>query len=391
MVTEVIMPKLGQTMEEGKVEKWVKKEGDRVEKGEILLEVTTDKATLEVEAYASGVLRKVLVPAGETVPVTTVIGYIAEENEELPEAPKRPGDVGAGLVPTLGDHKGRPYASVREPAKLAPVKTGEKPSAGGKVKASPLAKKIAAEKGIDIEKVKGTGPGGRITKEDVLAAVSGAGVPSGLSPMRKAIAEQMSRSKREIPHYYVTTEVDMAQVSKKREGLSGISFTHIIIKAVAQTLSEFPQLNAIWQEDGPKTFPEVNIGIAVALEEGLIVPVLRDAGKKTVQEIASGVETLVRKAKEKKLKAEEYSGATFTISNLGMFGIENFIPIINPPEVGILGIGGIQEKCVAIDGKVEIRLRMKLTLSADHRAVDGAYAAQFLKALGSVLETADFA
>ena len=208
--------------------------------------------------------------------------------------------------------------------------------------------------------------------------------------MRKAIAEQMSRSKREIPHYYLTAEIDMSEVSKKRASLS-LSFTPIIIKAVAQALSEFPQVNAHWQAGGIETFPEANIGIAVALEEGLIVPVLRDAQKKTVQEISTEVKSLAARAKEKKLSVEEYAGATFTISNLGMFGIENFVPIINPPQVGILGIGAIEEKCAAVDGKVEIRPRMKLTLSVDHRAVDGAVAAQFLKRLKAILETANVA
>jgi pyruvate dehydrogenase E2 component (dihydrolipoamide acetyltransferase) len=373
MVTEVIMPKLGQTMEEGKIESWLKKEGDTVEKGDVLLEITTDKATLEVEAYGSGILRKIIVGDGETVPVTAVIGYIADEGEQLPEVPEKPKEA----ISVRTEERVRYEAVPREQL-----------SAGKRVKASPLAKKIAIEKGIDIGKVKGTGPGGRITKEDVLAVASAGGGAAGLSPMRKAIAEQMSRSKREIPHYYLTAEIDMSEVSKERASLS-LSFTPIIIKAVAQALSEFPQVNAHWQEGGIKTFPEANIGIAVALEEGLIVPVLRDAWKKTVQEISAEVEGLAVRAREKKLSVEEYAGATFTISNLGMFGIENFVPIINPPQVGILGIGAIEEKCAAVDGKVEIRPRMKLTLSVDHRAVDGVVAAQFLKRLRTILETAN--
>ena len=363
-------------MEEGKIEKWLKKEGDSVEKGDILLEVTTDKATLEVEAYGSGILRKIVVGGGETVPVTAIIGYIAEEGEQLPEVQEKPKEEMAVKTEERARYEAGPK---------------EEPLSGGKVKASPLAKKIAAEKGVVLGNVKGTGPGGRITKEDVLAAVSaGGGAAAGLSPMRKAIAEQMSRSKREIPHYYLTAEIDMSEVSKKRASLS-LSFTPIIIKAVAQALSEFPQVNAHWQSGGIETFPKANIGIAVALEEGLIVPVLRDAQKKTVQEISTEVKSLAARAKEKKLSVEEYAGATFTISNLGMFGIENFVPIINPPQVGILGIGAIEEKCAAVDGKVEIRPRMKLTLSVDHRAVDGAVAAQFLKRLRAILETANVA
>lgn len=376
MVSEVIMPKLGQTMEEGKIEKWLKKEGDRVEKGEILLEITTDKATLEVESYGSGLLRKIIVPAGETVPVTTVIGYIADEAEELPETAEKPM---TGVSPAVV--QGVPAAAgVQDTA----VKSNELPAREGKVKASPLARKIAKDSGIDLKKVKGTGPGGRITREDVLAAVSGGESLPGLSPMRRAIAEQMSKSKREIPHYYLTVEVDMTEASKGRK--SEVSITHIIIKAVAQALLEFPQLNSSWQEGGIKTFSEINIGIAVALEDGLIVPVLRNAEKKTVQEISSVVSSLVAKAREKKLSVEEYSGATFTISNLGMFGVESFIPIIDPPQVGMLGVGAIHERCVAIDGKVEIRPVMKITLSADHRVVDGNISAQFLKKLTGILE-----
>lgn len=380
MVTEIIMPKLGQTMEEGKIERWLKKEGDRVEKGEILLEVTTDKATLEVEAYGSGILRKVIVPDGETVPVTTVIGYIAEEGDKLPDKAEK-------AVPPAkpaGGSEPEPEISVPLPDKNAEMSFSRKE----RIKASPLAKKIAVEKGIDLGKIKGTGPGGRITKEDVISAVSPVETVIGLSPMRKAIAEQMTKSKREIPHYYLTVEVDMSEVSKKRENLKGISVTHFIIKAVAEALSEFRQLNAVWEENGPRSFSEVNIGIAVGLEDGLIVPVLRNAGKKTISEISSETASLVRRAKERKLSVEEYSGAAFTISNLGMFGIESFLPIINPPQAAILGIGAIKDKCVPVEGKIEIKPMMKLTLSVDHRAVDGACAAQFMRKLCSVLETA---
>ena len=380
MITEVIMPKLGQTMEEGKIERWLKKKGDRVKKGEALLEVTTDKATLEVEAYGSGILRKVIVPDGETVPVTTVIGYIAEEDDKLPDkaekadSPARP----------AGGSEPESEISVPLPGKKSELNFSRKE----RIKASPLAKRIAAEKGIDLGKVEGTGPGGRITKEDVLSAVSPAKTLTGLTPMRKAIAEQMAKSKKEIPHYYLTAEVDMSEVSKKRKNLKGISVTHFIIKAVATALSEFRQVNAIWEENGPRSFSEANIGIAVGLEDGIIVPVLRNAGKKTLREISSETGSLVSRAKERKLSAEEYSGATFTISNLGMFGIESFLPIINPPQAAILGIGAIKEKCIPVEGKIEIKPMMKLTLSVDHRAVDGACAAQFMRKLCSILETA---
>ena len=379
MATEVIMPKLGQTMEEGKIEKWLKKEGNKVEKGEILLEITTDKATLEVEAYGSGILRKIIVPEGETVPVTAVIGYIAEEGEELPEIKKE--TPAATEKPSPGKE-----TPVRVETKLETVP----PQDRGKIKASPLARKLAAEKGIDLSKIRGTGPQERITKEDVLSAIPAEEGLAELSPMRKAIADTVSKSKREIPHYYTTIDVDMTEASKKRQNLPEISFTHIIIKAVAEALLEFPQLNASWREGGIKTFQDVNIGIVVALEDGIITPVLRNVDKRTIQEISSETGRLAAKAKEKKLTAEEYSGATFTLSNLGMFGIECFIPIITPPEACMLGIGAIKEKCVAINGKAEIRPVMKIALSADHRVVDGATTAQFLKKLTDILENPDF-
>jgi len=386
MVTEVIMPKLGQTMEEGKIERWLKKEGDPVKKGEILLEITTDKATLEVESYGSGILKKIIVPEGETVPVTTVIGYVGEKDEALPEAPEKgPGEKKTGeKKPELEKQKTGAAVASEEKGGTAPKED---------IKASPLAKKLALQKGVDLSRVKGSGPGGRITKDDVLAAESGepgAVGTSGISPMRKAIAEQMSRSKREIPHYYVTVEVDMSGVAEKKKNLPGISYTHMLIKAVATALTEFPQINAVWEGDGAKTFKEVNLGVAVALEEGLIVPVLRNAAGKSLKEISAMVGELAERAKKKKLKTDEYSGGTFTVSNLGMFGVDNFIPIINPPEVGILGIGAIRDACVAVEGKVEIRPFMKLTLSADHRAVDGAYAGQFLNKIKTILENADF-
>jgi len=390
MATEVIMPKLGQTMEEGKIEKWAKKEGEKVEKGDVLLEITTDKATLEVESYGSGVLRKIIVPAGETVPVKTLIGFIAEENEELPEI-KPPA---AGEPETAGNiseqDKTEPGIDTAVKSET-PAYDGTEPKNDIKIKASPLAKKLAKDKGIDLSKVKGTGPGGRITKEDILSTAPTAEESAELSPMRKAIAKKMSQSKREIPHYYLTIEADMTGASKKRESLSGeVSYTHIIIKAVAEALSEFPQLNASWQENGIKSSPDINIGIAVGLEDGIITPVLRNADKKTLQEISSEVKQLVAKTKEKKLTVEEYSGATLTISNLGMFGIGTFLPIIVPPQACILGIGAIQEKCVAVDGKVEIRPVMMISLSADHRVVDGIATAQFLKKLTDILENPDF-
>ncbi len=380
MATEIIMPKLGQTVEEAKIERWLKKEGDAVKRGEVILEITTDKATLEVESFGSGILKKILYEDGQTVPVTTVIGYLAGKDEEIPD------ELIAG--------KGRPSEVKPEPviSKTAAVeKTQEPVSAGGRLAASPLAKKVAKEKGIDLSKVRGTGPGGRITKEDVLSAASCAPAGSGegvglieLNSMRKAIAEQMSRSKREIPHYYLTMETDMSEVLEKKKS-GNASITDYLIAAVAKCLAEFPRMNAHWEDGKIRQFSEVNLGIAVAVPDGLIVPVLRDADKKTVEEISVENKRLAARAKEKKLSPDEFSGGTFTISNLGMYKIDSFLPIINPPEVGILGVGAIKQMPVIIDGNISIRPVMKLCLSADHRAVDGAVAAGFLNRLVEIL------
>lgn len=401
MVSKVIMPKLGQTMEEGIIERWIKKEGDNIEKGDILLEITTDKATLEVESYAQGVLRKILAQEGETVPVTQVIALIGELDEDLPEIE----------VEVEGGKK--------EPAAVSPKAEGLAPEKGrpvvaeGRVKASPLARKLAQEKGLDLAQVVGTGPGGRITKEDVLKKVQATHLDPfrstpklevkseeekkvvPLSPMRKAIAEAMSQSKKTVPHYYVTIEVDMTgAVSRRKEilaqmkGKGGIpvSYSHILTKAVALALKDFPEIRSSWDEKGIRVNEDINIGIAVGLDEGLIVPVLRQADEKTLEEIASQTESLVSRSKEMKLKADEYAGATFTISNLGMFGVENFLPIINQPQSAILGVGAILEKPAVVEGKLAIRYLMKLTLSVDHRVVDGQVTAQFSAKVKEILE-----
>ena len=379
MATEILMPKLGQTVEEAKIEKWLKKEGDEVKKGDVLLEVTTDKATLEVESFNKGILRKIIHREGDMVPVTAVIGYLGTKDEEIPEGPPDRQQA----------EREKPEAVKAE----APAEAGkEAPAQGGRIAASPLAKKLAAKKGIDLSSVKGTGPGGRITKEDVMAA----GTPSApakaeagiveLTPMRKAIAEQMSRSKREIPHYYLTMEVDMSAVLSKKEAGTA-SITDYLIAAVANCLAEFPEMNAHWEDGKIRRFSEVNLGIAVGMDEGLIVPVLRNADRKAVEEISAENKRLAARAREKKLSPDEFSGGTFTISNLGMYKIESFMPIINPPEVGILGVGAIKQVPVVIDGNIGIRPVMKLCLSADHRAVDGAAAAGFLNRLTALLQT----
>ena len=385
------MPKLGQTMEEGIIERWVKKEGERVQKGDILLEITTDKATLEVESYGSGILRKILAREGENVPVTRVIAFIAEEGEELPEIGRKVEEAdGQGVEITVEGEEVK-----------KPVAVDHYPSGRERIKASPLAKKLAKEKGVDLRRVEGTGPGGRITREDVLKIVQSSKfkVQSGkimpLSPMRKAIAEAMAESKRTVPHYYLTVEVDMTEVINRRKKLSPeiekktgvkLSFNHILLWSVARALKKFPQLAWHWEDEGIEGSEEINLGIAVGVEEGLIVPVLKDVDGKKLEEIASEADDLVARARARRFKTEEYSGATFTISNLGMFGIESFLPIINRSQSALLGVGAILKKPAVIENRVEPRDLMKLTLSVDHRVVDGDVAARFLQRLKDILE-----
>ncbi|MEM2914141.1 MAG: dihydrolipoamide acetyltransferase family protein, partial [Candidatus Bathyarchaeia archaeon] len=315
MVTEVIMPKMGDTMEKGKIVKWLKKDGEKIERGEPLLEIETEKTTIEVESRGSGTL-KILVPEGEERPINTLIGYILKEGEALPEkaTPKPPSVI----------------AEVAREQTAESVKVGKlEAEVAARIKASPLAKKIAEEKGVDLTKVIGTGPGGRITQEDVLnyisskPAVESAEVPAAefqiipMSSMRRAIARKMTESKTHVPHFYVSTQVDMTEAVKLRENLipsveakSGVrlSFTHLLIKAVAMALQEFPQVNSTFEAENIKQWKDINIGIAVNLEDGLIVPVLRRANKLNIFEIASQADKLVEKAKAKKLREDEFSG-----------------------------------------------------------------------------------
>ena len=388
------MPKLGQTMEEGKIIKWLKKEGERVEKGEPLIEIETDKTILEVEARGSGVLRKILAREDDVVPVTKTIGYIAEEGEAMLEE--------AAPAPTAPTPTGR----------VTKTPGMEKPKAKTvRIKASPLAKKMAEEKGIDLSRVTGTGPGGRITKDDVLshlaskAAVTAptlATTPAKeleaipMSGMRKAIAKKMVYSKTNIPHFYVSTEVDMTEAARMRQSLipeieakTGVrlSFTHILIRSVAMALKEFPQINAIYDNENIKLVKDINVGIAVGLEEGLIVPVLKGADRMDLTKISSEASKLVAKAKEKRLREDEFVGGTFTVSNMGAFDVDSFIAIINPPETAILAVGRTKEKPAVVEGTIQVRKMMTITLSADHRIVDGVLAARFLQRIKAILET----
>ena len=381
---------MGQTMEKGKIVKWLKEEGARVQKGEPLLEIETDKTTVEVEARGGGILRKILVQEGEEVPIASTIGYITQEGEPLPEAAAKPKPSAAGTV---------------EAAAVEPPKTVGKPEAEtvARIRASPLAKKIAEEKGVDLTQVVGTGPGGRITQEDVLQHVARKPVeePSlefhvvPMSSMRKAIATKMVDSKTHVPHFYVSTQVDMTEAADLRadlipvfEARTGVrlSFTHLLVKAVAVALEEYPQLNSTLEGEEIRLWKDINIGIAVGLEDGLIVPVLRRANKMNLSEIAGEADKLVAKAREKKLREEEFSGGTFTISNMGTLDVDTFIAIINVPETAILAAGKIADKPAVTNGEIAVRKMMNMTLSGDHRVIDGVLAARFLGRIKKLLE-----
>lgn len=412
MATRIVMSKLSPTMEEGRVLQWLKQEGDKVESGDVVVEVETDKANMEVEAMGSGVLRKILIPQDTTVPTGTVLGVIAGEDEDI-------ADLLAAAGPTTtapaAEPAGPQEASEAEAAPIAqPVGTaagGEAESAeDGRIKASPLARRIASERGIALQRIRGSGPGGRIVKRDVemaaqAAAVSGAGIPSELgaevpfeqvelSQIRKAIARNLAESLGPIPHFYLTVEIDMGRTLRLRAELNRslegqgikIGVNDILLKTAAQALLAHPGVNASFAGDHIRRFQRVDIGIAVAVPDGLIAPVLRDVGNKGLLQISEEMADLIERARDKKLMPQEYQGSTFTISNLGMYGIDEFTAVINPPAATILAVGATQEKAVVVDGAIEIRSRMRVTLSCDHRVVDGAMGAEFLATFRSMLE-----
>jgi len=354
------MPRLSLTMKEGTVVQWFKKEGEKVEKGEPVVEVLSDKVTYEVEAPASGIVRKILAEEGVDVPVAETLAVITAPDEELPEV---------------------------EAVAKAPVERIEE-----RILASPAAKRLAREQGVDLAQMRGTGPEGRIVEEDVRKFLEAARVTPRvreiipLTGIRKTAAERVSLSARTAPHSTITMEVDMSNAAKLREKFQ-VSYTDILVKAVAKALTEHPVINSTLEKDQIKIFEDVNVGVAVATEKGLVVPVIRNADKKKLKEISSTLKGLVEKAREGKLKREEMSGGTFTITNLGMFGVDVFTPIINPPETAILGVGRVVEKPFVVEGEIVANPMMHLSLSFDHRVVDGVPAAQFLEKVKQLLES----
>jgi len=427
---EVTMPKLSDTMEEGKILKWLVAEGDEVSSGDVIAEIETDKADMEMEAFEDGFIVKIVKAEGESAAVGEVIAFIGEAGEKV-EAPA------AGKKP---EKKVEPQAEKEEPEKKeAEPKPAEKKQAAGApkpepsvappaaavgaaVKASPIARRLADAAGVDIREIPGSGPEGRIVKRDVEAFLGGnlpklepseliaprpepaaeptpaavakpqlAGTRVPLSSMRKTVAKRLSESKFTAPHYYVTIEVDMGPAMEARavileqDGVK-ISPNDFIVKACARALIEHPQVNAGLEGDEIVYHESADIGVAVALEEGLITPVVRDCQNKTLSQISAEIRELAERARARKLLPEEYSGNSFSISNLGMFGVDAFTAIINPPASAILAVGRVTEVPVAVDGRVTVGKRMKMTLSSDHRIVDGAVAAQFLATVKSILE-----
>jgi pyruvate dehydrogenase E2 component (dihydrolipoamide acetyltransferase) len=368
-------------MKEGTVVQWFKKEGDPVKKGEPLVEVLSEKVTYDVEAPASGVLRKIVAAEGVDVPVAGTLGIITEPDEALPEIE----EVAAVAPPEKRPEKIEEKVSVPEEEITKKVRE--------RVVASPAAKRLAREHGVDLTKVKGTGPEGRIVEADVQRYLEERMVLTPrvrevipLAGIRKTTAERVSLSARTAPHSTITMEVDMSNAAKLREE-TGVSYTDILVKAVARALEEHLSLNSTLEGEQIKIYEDINIGVAVATEKGLVVPVIRNANKKSLTQIASILKELVEKAREGKLEKKDVTGGTFTITNLGMYGVEVFIPIINPPEAAILGVGKVVEKPVIENKGIKIKPAMHLSLSFDHRIIDGAPAARFLQRVKQILES----
>jgi pyruvate dehydrogenase E2 component (dihydrolipoamide acetyltransferase) len=473
MATKVVMEALSPTMEEGRLVKWNKNEGDTVKSGDVLAEVETDKAVMELVARGDGVLRKRLANEGDASPVGTLLAVIAAPDENIDsiisaaagagaatpaqsgQATQAQGSTGAksegtanqavadtkesaGRTPvpqapaqSQGEASTPPQQKVAAsqgaapsaPQRPAPPRPSGPPAAprgngasragapspaGGRQRTSPLARRLASEKGIQLGAIQGSGPGGRIVKRDIenAKATGGSGRSAAaerlategdfkdvpLTQIRKTIARRLSESNGPVPTFFLTAEYDATRAAELRTQLAEmgdqykVSFNDIVIKAVALALAEHPEVNAHWLGDKIRHFNRVHVAMAVAVEDGLITPVLFDADRLSLWEISEKARDLAKRARDRKLMPEEYTGATFTVSNLGMFGIDQFTAIINPPEAGILAIGGVEEKPVVIDGQLEVRQRLRVTMSCDHRVVDGATGAKFLQTVKRYIE-----
>ena len=444
MATKVVMEALSPTMEEGRLVKWLKKEGDAVKSGEPIAEVETDKAVMELVARADGVLRKQVLAEGTPAPVGQLVGVIAGADENIDALVAGAGGAGGGAaapaakpaeqvvaraeesagassVPrTPAQSQGEASMPPQQKAAGAPPQSpgpgAQQPAPnasqgnGGRVRSSPLARRLASERGVDLGAMQGSGPGGRIVKRDIEGAAAGGGQVAAraatpvrprsdadfedapLTQIRKTIARRLSESIGPIPTFYLTAEIDLSRASELRDAMleTGeeykVSFNDIVLKAVATALAQHPEVNAHWLGDKIRYHNRVHLGMAVATDDGLIVPVIFDADQKRMSEISAEAKSLAKRARERKLKPEEYTGSTFSVSNLGMFGIDQFTAIINPPEVAILAIGAVEEKPIVVDDDIVVQKRMRITLSCDHRVVDGAVGAKFLQTLRRMLE-----
>ena len=422
MATKVFMEALSPTMEEGRLVNWLKQEGDAVKPGDVLAEVETDKAVMELAARGEGVLRKQLVAAGTTAAVGTLVGVIAGKDEDIAAllgGGSAPAAASAPAAPSAAPAAAPATAPSASPAPAAPVTTAAAAAApAGRVVASPLARRLAGDAGVDLGVIHGSGPGGRIVKRDIEAAMaSGAAAPSAaghpsaapraaapvrtgaafrdepLTQIRKTIARRLSESIGPIPTFYLTAEFDLTRAAEMRAAAAELgdaykfSFNDLILKATATALTKHPEVNAHWLGDRIRYFESVHLGMAVATDDGLIVPVIFDADTKGMGAISAEAKTLAKKARERKLKPEEFTGSTFSVSNLGMMQIDQFTAIINPPEVGILAVGAIEDKVqVAADGSFEVRKKLRVTMSCDHRVIDGAVGAAFLQTLRRLIE-----
>jgi pyruvate dehydrogenase E2 component (dihydrolipoamide acetyltransferase) len=438
------MPRLSDTMEEGTIAKWLKQPGDKVEKGEVLAEIETDKAVMELESYDAGVLEQILVPEGETVPIGQAIATVGTGEGGGAAGGPAPADT-SGQAPAQAT-PAAPSASPAPQSEEGAVREYEAPAdkplpdegaaadgngsaAGAKVKASPLARAIAREHGLDISTISGSGPGGRIVREDVMAVVNSGGAKAAAAPapakqvdggqpaapaitpaptldageddevipltnMRKIVARRLTESMQSTPHFYLTAKVKVdgllalrADLNKRLadEGVK-LSVNDLLIKACATAIQVNPGMNVSWGGDKIIKHNHIHMGVAVAVAGGLVVPVIKDADQKTVSQISREAKELIGKARDQKLKPNEMSGSTFTISNLGMFGVSQFTAVINPPEAGILAVGGSEKELYLRDGEPAERSVMRVTLSIDHRALDGASGAQWLQGLVGIIE-----
>ena len=420
MAYAITMPQLSDTMEEGRVLRWLKEEGDELEAGDIIAEIESDKADIEFEVYRTGVLHKILVPEGEVVPVGVAIAIAGKQGEDISEllaelaaAPKEAVAVGAPAPPPP---EVAPEEEVKAEPKVAEEEVAPMPEVAptdGRLKVSPVARRLAAEMGLDLTTVQGTGPGGRIIKRDVDAAhlAPAAAPPPVAAPspppaearptepfdevpmtgMRKTIAKRLVESKAPVPHFYVTSEVEMGQALDAKASLerlrgAKVTVTDILVKACGLALVKHPEINSSYQGDVIRRYRAAHIGVVVSTEHGLVIPVVREANERTLAQIAVETADLAARGRQRKLRPEEYSGATFTVSNLGMYGVDQFSAVIAPPEGAILAVGTIKERPVVHDGRVSVGQVMSLTLACDHRIIDGTAAAAFMDELKEFLE-----